>query len=78
MLIFRFDIRGHDLSISINKTIEKIAARDSKEAVVLFIQLLKLHVFNGVYDLVPDGFIHCDPIFIDSLSFVMLKLELFL
>ena len=50
-------------------------AYEPEEAYVLILQLLQLRVFNGVYDLVLEIFIHCSRMLVDSLSFVVLDFE---
>ena len=55
--------------------LENIAALDSKEAGVLIPQLMQVHVFDDVYDLVLECFIRCAHIVIDSPFLVMWKLE---
>ena len=77
LMIVRLNIRGCDLTISIEKILETIAACNSKESGVLIIQLLQVCVFGGVYYLVVEIFVHCARIIVDYPSFIMLKLELF-
>ena len=78
LMIVKFEIRGHDLSILTKNVINKIAARDSKEDGVLIFQLLWVRVFDSVYALVLEGFIHCFHILVDYVSFIMLKLDFLL
>ena len=66
------------LTVSINNILKEITANDSEEAVVLVIQLLEVHVFDGVGDLILESLVHYSRIFVDSLSFIMMKLELVL
>ena len=68
-LIVRFEIHGCDITISINNMPEKIATHDSDEGGVLILQPLQVHVFDSVYDLVLEGFIHCACIILYYMSF---------
>ena len=77
-MIIRQEIHDRDIPIFIEKILEKIAVRDSKESCVLIIQRLQVHVFEGIYGLVLEGFIHCAHIIVDSTYLIMLKLEFFL
>ena len=77
LLIVRFEINGCDLPTPIKKMLNNIASCDSEEVDVLIIQLPQVRVFNGVDDLVLEGFVHCDHILVDYPSLIMLKLELF-
>ena len=58
LLIVVFMVCGCDLYIYIEKMLEYITARDSKESGVIIIQLFEVHVFDGVYGLVLEGFVH--------------------
>ena len=73
-LIVIFNIRGRDISISIKKILDKILAHDSEESRVTILQNLDVCVFDGVYDLVIGGFIHCARILVDYPDFVVLEL----
>ena len=53
-----------------------IMAHDSKESIVVVIQLLEVCVLYGVNELLLDCIVHCFHIFVDSLYFILLKLEL--
>ena len=74
-LIFRIQIQGCDIPISIKEIIENTVGRDSKEGGLLILQLLQVRVFDGVHELVLDRFIHCALIILDSPYFFMLKLD---
>ena len=58
--------------------IKKIVEGESEESGVLVPQLLEVRVFGGVHDLILECLIHFSYILVDSLSFIMLKLELVL
>ena len=74
-MIVRFFICGRDISILIEKMLDKISSHDSKEDDVLIIQLIQVLVFDGVYELVLEGFIHCARIIVYYVYFVMLKFD---
>ena len=75
-LIFRIQIQGCDIPISIKEIIENTVGRDSKEGGLLILQLLQVRVFDGVHEVVLDRFIHRALIILDSPYFFMLKLDL--
>ena len=77
-LVFGFDIYVVYFPISIELTLEDIAAHDSDKSGVLVIQLLEVHAFNVVDDFILDLLVHCSHILVDSLSFVVLELVLVL
>ena len=78
LLIFGFEFCGHDIHVSIDQMLEEIVVRHSEESSVLIIQLLEVHVFDGVDDLILDCPVRCFHIFVYSPSSVVLTLELVL
>ena len=75
-MIVIFEVQGHDFNVLIKQIIKNIVKRDSDKYGVLALQLLELHVFDGVDDLIIECLIHCPCILIYSTSFIILKLEL--
>ena len=52
LLIIGFEVITQDFPIVTKNMLEYIAAGDSEESVVFFIQLLKIHVFDRVNGLI--------------------------
>ena len=62
-LIVSFEVCSHDFPVKTKKMLKNIAAHDSKESVIFFLQLLAIRVFDGVDELIIECLIHNNPIF---------------
>ena len=75
LLISGFEVRDHDFYVPIKQMTKEITAHDSEETGVIVLQFFEVCVFSGVDDLIIECLVHCSHIFVDSPSFIMLKLK---